>query len=58
MTAIQTLPKLSSTRGLWMKIIGTEIYWPWYTLIGLSVTLATAFVFRKLMRDKIGNSWT
>ena len=42
MTAIQVLPKLSATKPLWMKIVGTEIFWPWYTLIGAIVTLATA----------------
>src|SRR5208283_2051163 len=34
LTAIQALPMLSATRGLWMKTIGTEVFWPWYTLIG------------------------
>jgi solute:Na+ symporter, SSS family len=44
MTAIQVLPKLSWTLNLWMKTVGTEIFWPWYTLIGAAVTLATAWL--------------
>ena len=54
MTAIQTLPKLAATRGLWMRIVGTEIYWPWYTLIGLTVTLGTATVLRPLLTGNRG----
>jgi len=49
MTAIQTLPKLDSTRALWMQTVGAEIYWPWYTLIGLIVTLGTAFAVRSVL---------
>ena len=37
-------------RGLWIKTIGTEIYWPWgLILIGLTVTLSTAFALRRLL---------
>jgi Na+/proline symporter len=46
MTAIQVLPKFDCTRALWMKLVGTEIFWPWYTLIGAIVTLSTAWVVR------------
>jgi SSS family solute:Na+ symporter len=44
MTAIQVLPADPSTRPHWMSIVGTEIYWPWYTLIGVCVTLPVAWV--------------
>jgi SSS family transporter len=37
MACIQFIPK-----DLWMRWIGTEIYWPWYTLIGGITTLAAA----------------
>ena len=47
MTAIQLLPKLDSTKDLWMKTVGTEIFWPWYTLIGATITLITAWLVRK-----------
>ncbi len=48
MTAIQLLPKLSLTRDLWMRVIGTEVFWPWYTLIGLIITLVAAWLVRRL----------
>jgi SSS family transporter len=47
MTAIEVLPNLSSTRAFWMQTIGTEIFWPWYTLIGATMTLGTAWVAGK-----------
>ena len=31
-----------------MRTIGTEIFWPWYTLIGAGVTLGTAWVVRRV----------
>src|SRR5512141_3053553 len=43
MTTIQFLPKLDCTRALWMKVVGMEIFWPWYTLIGATITLLTAW---------------
>jgi SSS family solute:Na+ symporter len=49
MTAIQLLPKLDSTKGFWMKTVGTEIFWPWYTLIGATITLATAWLVRRVL---------
>ena len=49
MTAIQTLPKLDSTRAFWMRTVGAEIYWPWFTLIGLGITLGAAFLVRRLL---------
>jgi hypothetical protein len=39
MTCIQVLPRLDSTKATWLKWFGTEIYWPWYTLIGTAATL-------------------
>jgi len=52
MTAIQILPQWHVTNGLWMRIVGTDIFWPWYTLIGACVTLATAFVVRRLAGER------
>jgi SSS family transporter len=54
MIAIQTLPTLTLTRELWMKTIGAEIYWPWYTVIGVAVTLSTAFVIDQLLPRRCG----
>jgi len=46
MTAIQVLPALGATREIWMRVVGTEIFWPWYTLIGAVVTLIAARAMR------------
>jgi SSS family solute:Na+ symporter len=35
--------------SLWMKVVGTEIFWPWYTLIGATITLLTAWLVRRLL---------
>jgi solute:Na+ symporter, SSS family len=47
MAAIEVLPTLPATRSVWIGTIGTEIYWPWYTLIGATVTLSTAWLVSK-----------
>jgi SSS family transporter len=49
MTAIQLLPQLKCTKDWWMNAIGTEIFWPWYTLIGATITLTTAWLARRWM---------
>ena len=48
MTTVQFLPKLDGTKDLWMKTVGTEIFWPWYTLIGATITLLTAWLVRRV----------
>ena len=48
MTLIQVLPQWSRTRDFWMAHVGTEIFWPWYPLIGALITIATASVVRWL----------
>ncbi len=48
MTAIQVLPRLALTREWWMKTIGTEVFWPWYTLIGAVITIGTATIAARL----------
>lgn len=32
----------------WQRTVGVEIFWPWFTLIGTLVTLATAAITRRL----------
>ena len=44
MVVIQVLPLWNVSRPLWMKIVGTEIFWPWYTLIGALVTVGSAWL--------------
>jgi solute:Na+ symporter, SSS family len=33
---------LPATREAWLRLIGGEVFWPWYTLIGTLVTLGVA----------------
>jgi SSS family solute:Na+ symporter len=47
MVAIQVLPQAPMTKGFWVQKMGTEIFWPWYTLIGATVTIAVACLLRK-----------
>ena len=42
MVSIQVLQEWKLTHAAWMQVVGVEIFWPWYTLIGAVVTLATA----------------
>ncbi|MFO1487287.1 MAG: hypothetical protein U1F65_02305 [Verrucomicrobiota bacterium] len=49
MTLVQVLPKLDATRDFWMRWVGTEIYWPWFTLIGAVITLGVAWVVAKFL---------
>jgi SSS family transporter len=52
MTAIQFLPKLNSVKEFWQQTFHTqiiEVFWPWYTLIGVIVTLSTAWILRKIL---------
>ncbi len=44
------VPKWEWTRDVWMRIVGTEIFWPWYTLMGATVTLAVAWAVRRFSR--------
>ena len=50
MTAIQVLPQLPATQAWWKRVIGPEIFWPWFTLIGTVVTLGTAWTIQRLNR--------
>ena len=52
MTVVQVLPKLDSTKEAWMRVFQTEIYWPWYTLIGCVITLSTALITGALFPAK------
>ncbi len=37
----------SVAKDFWMRTVGTEIFWPWYTLIGACITLLTAWLARR-----------
>ncbi|PTX91065.1 hypothetical protein [Opitutus sp. ER46] len=39
-------PNIPAIKPWWLATFGGEVFWPWFTLIGTVVTLATAAVFR------------
>jgi SSS family transporter len=49
MTSIQLLPKMAWSSGAWMRVFETEVFWPWYTLIGTTITLGTAWVLGRVL---------
>ena len=52
MTAIQVLPKMDATKDWWFSTFGTDIFWPWYALIGLIITLAVAWATNKIFPSR------
>ena len=52
MTALQLLPKLDYTKDAWQSLVGAEIFWPWYTLIGFVVTVGVAEGLRVCLPGK------
>ena len=49
MTAIQFLPKWDMTKDFWTRAVGVEVFWPWYTLIGVIVTLGMAWLTQRFI---------
>jgi len=47
MTFIELMQKLA--KETWLRWTGTEIFWPWYTLIGVVITLGTAWATNRLL---------
>jgi SSS family transporter len=58
MTLVQVLPQWSPTKPFWARHIGTEIFWPWYTLMGAAITIGVASTVRKCMGDRTRRSET
>jgi SSS family transporter len=58
LSRVQNLPYTKLTEEFWTLTIGTEIYWPWYTLVGVIVTITVAWLVNAAMPDKLatGNS--
>jgi hypothetical protein len=36
--------KIPLTQGWWKRTFGGEVFWPWFTLIGVLVTLGVAWL--------------
>jgi solute:Na+ symporter, SSS family len=56
MVAIQSLPRLEWSKAAWQDLVGGEVFWPWYTLIGMIVTLCTARLVRCLIPPAQGGA--
>jgi Na+/proline symporter len=52
MTGIEVFPKWALTKPWWTRVVGTDIFWPWYTLLGVTVMLLVTFGWRALMEEK------
>jgi SSS family transporter len=39
---------LPATKDWWMRTFGGEVFWPWFTLIGTTVTLGVAWLVSKI----------
>ena len=39
---------IAVTRDWWMQTFGAEVFWPWFTLIGTTVTLGVAWAAKRL----------
>jgi SSS family solute:Na+ symporter len=37
-------PRLPATKEWWQRTFHGDVFWPWFTLIGVAVALTTAFV--------------
>ena len=48
MNLIYWPPQLPELRAWWAQTFGGEIFWPWFTLIGTSITLAVAWIVHQL----------
>lgn len=46
MNALYWPPKIAALRSWWMDTFGGELFWPWFTLIGVLVTLGVAWATR------------
>jgi SSS family transporter len=55
MTMIQVLPQWGPTHDWWFKLFGTEIFWPWYPLIGAVVTVVVARLVEFGIRRNLSN---
>src|SRR6185436_7206197 len=52
MCAIYWPANIPATRDWWMRTFHGEIFWPWFTLIGTSVTLSVAWAVSAIRPEK------
>lgn len=52
MNLIYWPPNIPALKNWWLRTFGGEIFWPWFTLIGTSVTITTAWLVRAMFPRK------
>lgn len=45
-------PRLELTKQWWKSTFGGDVYWPWFTLIGVTIAMVTAFTVAPFTRGK------
>ena len=52
MNCIYWPANIPASKEWWMKTFGAEVFWPWFTLIGTSVTLGVAWFVRLVWPER------
>ena len=52
MNLIYWPPNIPALRETWLQLFGAEIFWPWFTLIGTSITLGVAWTVKTLWPEQ------
>jgi Na+/proline symporter len=45
-------PNIPALKDWWLRTFRGEVFWPWFTLIGTSITIATAWIIRVVILRK------
>jgi solute:Na+ symporter, SSS family len=46
MVIIYGAPNVPGLKDVWARVFGAEIFWPWFTLIGTTITLSVAWLVK------------
>ena len=52
MNLIYWPPNTPGLKEWWLRVFGGEVFWPWFTLIGTSVTLSVAWLVKQVWPEK------
>jgi Na+/proline symporter len=53
MNAIYWPPNIAALREGWLRVFGGEVFWPWFTLIGTTVTLGVAWLVKTVWPEPV-----
>ena len=45
-------PNLELTKAWWTRTFGGEVFWPWFTLIGTTITIGVAWALRAIAPER------